>query len=192
MQRSLLPVFLVLLSTGVVGAQQRSSGITAIIPTFCHPGTTVTIRGAGFSGFESGTWAKELTSEPPPGAVEFNGVPGEIVFWQDNLITVKVPIGASTGPVRVVNPAAKILLTGSSFEVPFSEGSGTRVNSSTETSRSSGTGGTETGSESEGTAEAFIKQGNAYYQSRDYRSAINQYDRALAVSVNSVNALEAR
>jgi tetratricopeptide (TPR) repeat protein len=193
MQRTLILGLLLLLSTIVAEAQQRSARITAIMPTFGLPGTTVTIRGAGFSGFESGTWAKELTSEPPPGAVEFNGVPGEIIFWQDNLITVKVPIGASTGPVRVVNPGAKLLLTAPSFEVPYSDGSGTRANSSTETSRSPGTaGGTETGGESDSTAEAFIRRGNDYYQKKDYRSAINQYDKALAVSGNSVNALEAR
>ena len=192
MPRTLTILLLVLLSATVAIAQQRSAGITAIMPTFGHPGTTVTIRGAGFSGFESGTWAKELTSDPPPGAVEFNGVPGEIVFWQDNLITVKVPIGASTGPVRVVNPAAKLLLTGASFEVPFSEGSGTRTNPSTEISRAPVKGSNETDSESDGSAETFIKRGNAYYQRKDYRSAISQYDRALAISGNSVAALEWR
>lgn len=187
-----LGLFLVLLAIGA-GAQQRSASISAIMPTFGHPGTTVTIRGAGFSGFESGTWAKELTSEPAPGAVEFNGVPGEIVFWQDNLITVKVPIGASTGPVRVINPSAKVMLTGASFEVPFSEGSGTRATSSSETSRSSITHGSpEPVSESGGSAEAFITRGNSFFLRKDYRSAINQYDRALAVSGDSVDALEAR
>lgn len=185
MRRTLIFGILVLLSTMPSGARQRSARITVIMPTFGVPGTTVTIRGAGFSGFESGTWAKELTSEPSPGAVEFNGVPGEIIFWQDQLITVKVPIGASTGPVRVVNPAAKVVLTGGSFEVPYSEGSGTRAASSTETlPRPDG--------ESETAAEAFIKRGNAYYQRKDYRSAINQYDKALGVSGHSIDALEAR
>lgn len=193
MRRTLILVLLVLLSTIIADALQRSASITAIMPTFGHPGTTVTIRGAGFSGFESGTWAKELTSEPAPGAVEFNGVPGEIVFWQDNLITVKVPIGASTGPIRVVNPGAKIVLTGASFEVPFSEGSGTRASSSTESSRTSiAKGSAEPGNESDGSAETFITRGNSYYQRRDYRSAINQYDRALALSGASIDALAAR
>lgn len=191
----ILGLFLVSSAIGA-GAQQRSASITAIMPTFGHPGTTVTIRGAGFSGFESGTWAKELTSEPAPGAVEFNGVPGEIVFWQDNLITVKVPIGASTGPVRVINPGARVQLTGASFEVPFSEGSG-RASSTGETSRPPITkGGIEPENnnlnDSDSSAQAFITRGNGYYQRRDYRSAINQYDRALAVSGNSVDALEAR
>lgn len=177
------------------GAQQRRASITAIMPTFGHPGTTVTIRGAGFSGFESGTWAKELTSEPAPGAVEFNGVPGEILFWQDNLITVKVPIGASTGPIRVINPGARLQLTGVSFEVPFSEAPG-RGSTTGETSRPPTAKGDiepeNNSADSDGSAQAFINRGNAYYQRRDYRSAINQYDRALAVSGNSVDALEAR
>jgi tetratricopeptide (TPR) repeat protein len=193
MQRVLILGFLLLSWMTVAGARQRSARITTIVPTFGLPGTTVTIRGAGFSGFESGSWAKELTSDPPPGAVEFNGVPGEIIFWRDDLITVKVPIGASTGPVRVVVPGANLALTGASFEVPYSEGSGTSGNSSTGTSRPpTPKGSTETGSESDGTAATFISRGNDYYQRKDYRSAINQYDRALALSGNSVDALEAR
>lgn len=183
MQRMLIPALLLVLST-IAGAHQRSARISVITPNFGVPGTTVTIRGAGFSGFESGSWAKELTSEPPPGAVEFNGVPGEIVYWQDTLITVKVPIGASTGPVRVINSGASVSVTGASFEVPYSEGGGTRVNSSGGASRSSGAG-----SES-AEADALIKQGNGYLQKRDYRSAITQYENALAASANSVAALE--
>jgi tetratricopeptide (TPR) repeat protein len=187
MRRTLINGLLILLSATGAGAFQRSASITTIMPTFGLPGTTVTIRGAGFSGFESGTWAKELTTEPPPGAVEFNAVPGEIIFWQDNLITVKVPIGASTGPVRVVVPSAKLVLTGASFEVPYSEGAGGRGNSSAATSRGSIS---EHSSDSDGSADAFISRGNDYSRQRDYRSAINQYDRALAAHGNSVDALE--
>ena len=123
MRRHLVLLLVLLSSSIVAGAQRRSARITAILPAFGAPGTTVTIRGAGFSGFESGSWAKQTANEPAPGAVEFNGVPGDVLFWGDDLITVKVPIGASTGPVRVVNPGAKIALTGESFEVPYS-GSG--------------------------------------------------------------------
>lgn len=196
MRRTLILGLFFVASAMSAGAQQRSASITAIMPTFGHPGTTVTIRGAGFSGFESGTWAKELTSEPAPGAVEFNGVPGEIVFWQDNLITVKVPIGASTGPIRVINPGARVQLTGASFEVPFSEGTG-RGSTAGETSRPpTPKGGNDPENnnvdDSNGSAQSFITRGNAYYQRREYRSAINQYDRALAISGNSVDALEAR
>src|SRR5262245_46851228 len=111
----------ILLLAVTAAGQQRNARIVTIMPTFGTPGTTVTIRGAGFSGFESGAWVKETAgAEPAPGAVEFNGVPGDVIFWQDDLITVKVPIGASSGPVRVVNPGAKIAVTGASFEVPYS------------------------------------------------------------------------
>lgn len=180
MRRILVPGVLVLLLTSIADAHQRSGRISVITPTFGLPGTTVTIRGAGFSGFDSGTWAKELTSEPPPGTVEFNGVPGEIVFWQDTLITVKVPIGASTGPVRVINPAANVALTGASFEVPYSEGASTSGRASPR----------ESVERSDASTDDLIKRGNGYLQKRDYRSAINQYESALAASANSVAALE--
>lgn len=102
-------------------AQQRGASITAIAPTFGPAGTTVCIRGAGFVGFEQGSlWVKELASEPPPGIVEFNGVPGDVLFWQDDLITVKVPKRASTGAIRVILPRARVVLTGDAFDVYYS------------------------------------------------------------------------
>jgi|ERR1041384_227265 tetratricopeptide (TPR) repeat protein len=191
MRRTLIPSLLVVLSASVLcagfaSALQRSARITVITPTFGVPGTTVTIRGAGFSGFDTGTWAKELTSDPPPGAVEFNGVPGEIVFWQDNLITVKVPIGASTGPVRVINAGANVQVTGASFEVPYSEGSGNRGESSTGRRSSVGS----SSGEADPNADDAIRRGNSFLQRRDYRSAISQYENALASSANSIAALE--
>ncbi|HSB08938.1 MAG TPA: IPT/TIG domain-containing protein [Blastocatellia bacterium] len=114
-------LFLTLLAlAGSAQAQQRAATITNIAPTFGPPGTTVIIRGAGFNGFEPVTiWVKELANEPPPGVVEFNGVPGDILFWQDDLITVKVPKGASTGAVRVILPRARILAT-DMFDVYYS------------------------------------------------------------------------
>lgn len=102
------------------GARQRSASITAIAPTFGAAGTTVSIRGSGFSGFETGSWVKELATEPPPGAVEFNGVAGDVLFWQDDLISVKVPKGASTGPIRIVLFRARLAITGDEFEVYYS------------------------------------------------------------------------
>src|SRR5881394_387187 len=163
MRRTLIPALLVVFGTSVLCAgfafaPQRSARITVITPTFGVPGTTVTIRGAGFSGFDSGTWAKELTSDPPPGAVEFNGVPGDIIFWQDNRSTVKVPIGASSGPVRVINPGANVQVTGASFEVPYSEGSGSRGDSSTGRRSSSASSAGET----DPNAEDSVKRGNSY------------------------------
>jgi tetratricopeptide (TPR) repeat protein len=192
MRRTLFLVLLLSSLAIVAVGGQRNARITTIMPTFGVPGTTVTIRGAGFSGFESGSWIKVTASEPAPGAVEFNGVPGEIIFWQDDLITVKVPIGASTGPVRVVLPAAKLVLTGESFEVPYSKPNTNPVrrpqDASSETGRSLGD---EARGESNSVADGFIKRGNAYYQKKDYRSAIGQYELALANSADSVEALKA-
>src|SRR6185295_10519895 len=100
--RRFLPLLFHLTLLTTAGAQQRSASITAIAPTFGGPGTTVSIRGSGFSGFEAGSWAKDVAAEPAPGAVEFNGVAGDVLFWRDDLISVKVPRGASTGPVRII------------------------------------------------------------------------------------------
>jgi hypothetical protein len=120
MRRFLPLLFLFALTTAAFG-QQGGASITAIAPTFGPPGTTVSIRGAGFSGFERGSpWVKELTSEPPPGIIEFNGVPGDVLFWQDDLITVKVPKHASTGVLRIVLPQARIVLAGDVFDVYYS------------------------------------------------------------------------
>jgi hypothetical protein len=100
--------------------------LTLVSPSFGAPGTTVSIRGVGFSSDPRlGTqpqspWVRELASEPPPGMVEFNGVAAEILFWSDNLITVKVPKAATTGPLRVVLPKVGLALTGGLFEVLYS------------------------------------------------------------------------
>jgi len=120
MRRFLPLLFLFALATTAF-AQQRGSSIIAIAPTFGPPGTTVSIRGAGFVGFEQGShWVRELATEPPPGVVEFNGVPGDVLFWQDDLITVKVPKRASTGEIRVILPQARVVLTGDVFDVYYS------------------------------------------------------------------------
>lgn len=115
-------VLLILLSGSTAYSFQKSTGATiiAIAPTFGAPGTTVCIRGAGFAGFEQGSrWVKDLTTEPPPGLVEFNGVPGDVLFWQDDLITVKVPKHASTGVIRLILPESRTVLTGDVFDVYY-------------------------------------------------------------------------
>ena len=119
--RRFLPLLFLLTLLMTTAAAQRSASITAIAPTFGAPGTTVSIRGAGFSGFETGSaWVKELASEPPPGIVDFNGVAGDVLFWQDDLIAVKVPKGASTGPIRVILLKARVVIAGGEFEVYYS------------------------------------------------------------------------
>lgn len=120
MQRLLLLLLLPTLAT-IAFAQQRGATIIAIAPTFGPPGTTVSIRGSGFAGFEQGShWVRELATEPPPGLVEFNGVPGDVLFWQDDLITVKVPRHASTGAIRLILPDSRTVLTSDVFDVYYS------------------------------------------------------------------------
>lgn len=127
MRRFLPLLFLFALATTAF-AQQSGATIIAIAPTFGAPGTTVSIRGSGFTGFEKGShWVRELANEPPPGVVEFNGVPGEVLFWQDDLITVKVPKHTSTGAIRVILPESRTVLTGDVFDVYYSTADESRV-----------------------------------------------------------------
>ena len=116
-------LLLLLLSGPAVYGFQRSTGagIISIAPTFGAAGTTVSIRGKGFNGFEPGSpWVKDLAQEPPPGVVEFNGVAGDVLFWADDLITVKVPRQASSGPIRIVLLEPRTVLTGDAFDVYYS------------------------------------------------------------------------
>jgi IPT/TIG domain len=119
MRRFLSLLFLpALMATAL--AQQRSASITSIAPTFGPPGTTVSIRGKGFTGFEPGSpWVKDLATEPPPGFVEFNGVPGDVLFWEDDLITVKVPRHATSGAIRIVLADTRTVLSGDAFDVYY-------------------------------------------------------------------------
>lgn len=111
-------------------AQQRGVTVSSIAPTFGPPGTTVTIRGAGLAGSEAGfRWVRDLATEPAPGVVEFNGVPGEVLFWDDELISVKVPKAASTGPVRVVVANPRAIATVDVFDVYYASASGTETRS---------------------------------------------------------------
>lgn len=120
MRRFLSILFLPALVTSAF-AQQRGASIVSIAPTFGPPGTTVSIRGKGFAGFEPGSpWVKGLATEPPPGFVEFNGVPGDVLFWEDDLITVKVPRHASTGAIRIVLLDTRTVLTSDVFDVYYS------------------------------------------------------------------------
>lgn len=63
--------------------------ITSVSPTAGLAGSVVTIAGANFG--------------PPPGTstVTFNGTPATPTNWTASSITVPVPAGAATGPVRV-------------------------------------------------------------------------------------------
>lgn len=68
-----------------------------LFPASGPPGTTVTIGGNDFGEFVS----------TGKNRVEFNGVPALIQLWEKDLIMVKVPLNAKTGPVVVIGGATK-------------------------------------------------------------------------------------
>ena len=68
-----------------------------LFPDSGPPGTTVTIGGDDFGKFVS-------TAE---NRVEFNGIPALVQLWEKDLIMVKVPLNAKTGPVVVVGGTIK-------------------------------------------------------------------------------------
>lgn len=68
-----------------------ASAHAELFPSSGPPGTTVTIGGDDFGEFVS-------TAE---NRVEFNGVSALIQLWEQDLIMVKVPLEADTGPVIV-------------------------------------------------------------------------------------------
>lgn len=65
---------------------------TVLAPDAAPPGATVTITGKGFGQFKS-------TQE---NRVFFNKVPALIQRWEPDVISVKVPLRAATGPVELV------------------------------------------------------------------------------------------
>ncbi len=69
------------------------SGYAELLPEAGPPGTTVTISGQDFGPFQS----------TQVNGVEFNGVPALIQLWEPDFIMVKVPLKATSGPVRVTN-----------------------------------------------------------------------------------------
>src|SRR5262249_23450361 len=189
MRTSLLLSLLITLAA-VALAQGRPARIGSIVPTFGEPGTTVTIRGAGFMGYESGSWVKETASEAPPGSVEFNGVPGDVLYWRDDLITVKVPIGASTGPVSVVVRGAKPVASGDSFEVPYTNPGGGSRRAPAAASGRSRAGGTAAVGDGDASPEGFLRRGHDFFRRKDYRSAIIQYESAASLAPNTIPPLE--
>ncbi|UCE63434.1 MAG: IPT/TIG domain-containing protein [Nitrospirota bacterium] len=70
-----------------------SSVYAELLPEAGPPGTTVTISGQDFGPFQS----------TQVNGVEFNGVPALIQLWEPDFIMVKVPLKATSGPVRVTN-----------------------------------------------------------------------------------------
>ncbi|MGZ3493247.1 MAG: IPT/TIG domain-containing protein [Thermodesulfobacteriota bacterium] len=66
--------------------------ITKFSPTSGSPGKKVTISGSGFGVAQN--------------IVTFNGVSANVLTWSDTKISVEVPVGATTGRIRVTNAAA--------------------------------------------------------------------------------------
>jgi hypothetical protein len=71
---------------------------STLAPDAAPPGATVAIVGKGFGSFKS-------TQE---NRVFFNKVPALIQRWEPDLLSVKVPLRASSGPVEVVKGKKKV------------------------------------------------------------------------------------
>lgn len=84
----------VLLVVGIGSAQAE----TVLFPSVAAAGATVTIAGKGFGSFKS----------TRDNRVTFNGVPALVQQWEPDLVSVKVPLRATTGPVEVVRGKKKI------------------------------------------------------------------------------------
>jgi len=78
---------------------------TGLSPDGAPPGATVVISGAGFGSFKSARHNRVL----------FNGLPALIQRWDPDLIAVKVPLRATSGPVTVIN--GKKTVTAGTFTV---------------------------------------------------------------------------
>ncbi|MBI3602935.1 MAG: IPT/TIG domain-containing protein [Nitrospirae bacterium] len=70
----------------------------ALAPDAAPPGATVTITGQGFGRFKS-------TQE---NRVLFNQVPALVQRWEPDVVTVKVPLRAGSGPVEITKGKKKV------------------------------------------------------------------------------------
>jgi len=77
--------------------------ITKLSLTSGSPGKKVTISGSGFGVTQN--------------IVTFNGVLANVLPWSDTKITVEVPVGATTGRIRVTNAAADSVDSLTDFQV---------------------------------------------------------------------------
>jgi len=85
----------------------QSPVITSLLPTNGPVGSTVIINGKGFGNTQSSS------------KISFNGVDaGLATDWNDTAITVAVPGGATTGPVKVVSNVGGASNTDQIFTVP--------------------------------------------------------------------------
>lgn len=86
------------LGLAVAGLVSPAWAETGLAPDAAPPGATVTIAGKRFGEFKSALANR----------VVFNGVPALIQRWEPDLIVVKVPLRATTGPVEVIRGKKKV------------------------------------------------------------------------------------
>lgn len=92
-----MKLLLALLNGAILWVTMTCAGLAAtsptmqLIPSAATPGATLTISGKGFGSFRSVRFNR----------VTFSGVPALIQRWEADLIEVKVPFQAQTGPVEV-------------------------------------------------------------------------------------------
>ncbi len=75
----------------MVGWPDSAWAGTALAPDAAPPGATVTITGKGFGTFKSSQENR----------VFFSNVPALVQRWEPDLVSVKVPLRAATGPVEI-------------------------------------------------------------------------------------------
>jgi hypothetical protein len=91
----------------VVKNTPQSPVISSLLPNSGPVGSTVVINGKGFGNTQSSS------------KISFNGVDaGLATDWNDTAITVAVPGGATTGPVKVVSNVGGASNTDMVFTVP--------------------------------------------------------------------------
>ena len=81
-----------------LSVQAGTAGAIKLSPQTATPGATLSLHGKGFGNFKSAQINK----------VTFNGVPALVQRWESDLIEVKVPFKAASGPVEVIVGKKKI------------------------------------------------------------------------------------
>jgi hypothetical protein len=96
-----------LIALFLTGPFLYGQAVRAVRPERGSAGDRVAISGSGFlcsTGEVLQPWMSGVSTESPPGSVEFNGVSAEIISWHDNVLLVRVPRAATSGPLRVILP----------------------------------------------------------------------------------------
>jgi hypothetical protein len=91
-------VLCVILLSGLASQAQAGTSSIALSASSLPPGATLALSGDGFGTFQSVHVNK----------VTVNGVPALIQRWDSDLIEIKVPFKATTGPVEIVMGKKKV------------------------------------------------------------------------------------